>query len=98
MLTGPEAEAERQHHVRAPGEGLLESAANRQRMFFGNRALARAPRIYGNRSQLDELLQLRRRVGPEQAVAASDQGTLCRVQQLDRAIDLVGVAGRTHIV
>ena len=45
MLAAPEAEADRQHHVGAAGERLLEGAANRQRMLLGDRALPGAARV-----------------------------------------------------
>src|SRR5712671_7652916 len=98
MLAAPEAKAERQHDIGAAGERFLKGAANGQRMFLRNRALAGAARIDRNRRQLDELLQLGRGVRPEEAVAAGDQRTFGRMQQFDRAIDFGRVASRTNIV
>ena len=98
MLAAPEAEAQRQHDVGAASERLLEGAANRQRMLFGDRALTGAARVDRDSGKFNELFKFRGRLGPEEPVAAGDQWTLGRVQHLDRLVDLGRVAGRAGIV
>ena len=98
MLAAPETEADRDHHVGAAGERLLERAANRQRMLFGHDALAGAARVNRDVGQLDELAHLGARLRPEHAVAACDQRALGRHQHLERAIDLRGIARRADVV
>src|SRR5208282_782252 len=98
MLAAPEAETDREHHVGAAGERLLERAANREWMLLRDCALARAAGVDRNRRQLDELADLRAGLRPEQAVPAGDQRTLRGVQQLDRAIDVRRIAGRADII
>src|ERR1700722_15782429 len=75
MLTAPEAEADREHHVGASRERLLERTANRQRMLLGHYSLSGATRIDRDVRQLDELAHLGARLRPEQSIAAGDQRT-----------------------
>src|SRR5215472_6576698 len=98
MFTAPEPEADREHHVRPPGERLLECTANGQWMLFRHGTLARTPRVDRDAGQLDELLHFGARLRPEQSVAAGDQWTLGSVQELHGAIDLGRITLAAHIV
>ena len=98
MLAAPEAEADREDHVGAAREGLLECAANRQRMLLGDDALAGAARVNRDVGQLDELAHLGARLRPEQTVAAGNQRALGRHQHLERAIDLGGIGRGADVV
>src|ERR1700730_11521956 len=98
VLAAPEAEAQREHDVGAPGEGLLERAPNRQRMLLGHRTLASTPRIDRDGGKLDELAQLGPGLRPEYSVAAGDQRWVGCDQQRERAVDLGRVAGRADVV
>src|ERR1700693_1315306 len=88
FLPAPVAEADRHHNIGAAGKRLLPRAANRERIFFRYRALARAPRIYRDAGQLNELLDLRAGLRPEEPVAARDDRALRRMQQLERLVDM----------
>ena len=67
-------------------------------MLLGHRALAGAPRVDGNRGELDELAQLGAGLRPEDSVAAGDQRAFRRHQQFERAVDLRRVARRANVV
>ena len=97
VLAAPELETDREHDVRAAGEGLLPRAAYRQRVILGNGALARAPRVDRDLEPGGKGEELGRRVGPEYPVARDQQRPLGSRDRVERAFDGRGVAGAPQL-
>src|SRR5262249_58958507 len=93
-----EAEADGDDQVGAPGEGLLPRASHREPIVFGDRALRCPAGVDGDLELLCEGAQLRRRVGPEDAVAGDDERALRTPHGLDDAVDGCRVAGAAECV